>query len=200
MNLLAFIPLVVGVIIASAGLTLIRRGHLSAPYNFSARGLSRYVIGSLYGIAGVLILLVGILAIPAMPLLTGTVGVMLAGAVVIFVAATFLGHLLSRRAKQGPQNGSGDTYKSASEVLRELNWDNLLRVEVLTTNQGPIMTDIFWKLVDTRATYMVPMGSPGEDRLLRRLQSLPGFNNESLANAMTSVSNAQFLCWERSIN
>jgi hypothetical protein len=84
----------------------------------------------------------------------------------------------------------------AEETIR---WDDLHEVSIVTTDAGPFNDDVFWLLVasDGKSGCAVPGSSDGSDQLLKRLQQLPGFDNEALIKAMSSTSNAKFICWKR---
>ena len=78
-----------------------------------------------------------------------------------------------------------------------VGWSDLQRVEVLTTNDGPMAPDVFWLLHGTDSGCAVPQGAKGERDLLERLQALPGFDNAKLIKAMGSTRDRRFLCWQR---
>lgn len=78
-----------------------------------------------------------------------------------------------------------------------VSWSELQRVEILTTDEGPMLPDVFWLLHDKNGGCAIPQGATGEKELLERLQALPGFDNASLIKAMGSTSNKKFLCWRR---
>jgi hypothetical protein len=76
-------------------------------------------------------------------------------------------------------------------------WSDLKRVEVLTTSDGPMAPDVFWILHGTDKGCAIPQGATGDRELLERLQSSPGFDNETFIEAMGSMSERRFLCWQR---
>jgi hypothetical protein len=80
-----------------------------------------------------------------------------------------------------------------------VRWDQLVSVEVVTTDEGPFLDDVFWLLVGEgeRSGCAVPSEAEGAKELLKRLQQLPGFDNEKFIEAMGSTSNARFLVWRR---
>lgn len=82
-------------------------------------------------------------------------------------------------------------------LVERVAWDDLRRVEILTTDQGPFVPDVFWVLHGTESGCLIPQGATGEEELLRRLQGLPGFRNEAVIEAVPSTANRRFLCWER---
>ncbi|HSU17194.1 hypothetical protein [Longimicrobium sp.] len=78
-----------------------------------------------------------------------------------------------------------------------VEWAELERVAIRTTDEGPFADDVIWMLQTPQGVYGIPQGVDGEPELLERLQSLPGFDNEAVIAAMGSVENQTFLCWER---
>jgi hypothetical protein len=78
-----------------------------------------------------------------------------------------------------------------------VRWAELERVGLQTTEQGPFEDDVFWLLHTASAVHRVPQGAEGEGELLRRLQALPGFDNEAVIEAMASTGNQAWVCWER---
>ena len=79
-----------------------------------------------------------------------------------------------------------------------LLWSDLEEVALITTDEGPIMGDVFWTLLGTTSGCLVPCEADGTKELLVRLQRLPGFKNEVIVQAMGSTENAKFVCWRKS--
>src|ERR1700754_3030753 len=82
-------------------------------------------------------------------------------------------------------------------LIESVRWDDLKEVAIVTTDEGPFAIDVIWLLVGESSGCVVPQGAAGEQELLVRLQTLPGFNNEALIEAMTSTRNRKFVCWEK---
>ena len=78
-----------------------------------------------------------------------------------------------------------------------IRWDDLQTVLLETTDEGPFVDDVWWVLIAAKGTYRVAQGASGESELFAQLQMLPGFNNDAVIEAMGSVENQQFLCWQR---
>lgn len=78
-----------------------------------------------------------------------------------------------------------------------LEFSDLDRVAIRTTDEGPGDYDVFWLLVAGEQQCLVPQGAPGETDLFERLLKLPQFNSEAMIAAMTSTENAEFECWAR---
>ncbi|MEM9138581.1 MAG: hypothetical protein AAGB15_02025 [Pseudomonadota bacterium] len=76
--------------------------------------------------------------------------------------------------------------------------DALVRVEIITTNDGPMADDHFWQLTDeTGQIAVIPGGAQDATDLLDRLGSLPGFDHMAVISAMGSTENARFLVWQK---
>jgi hypothetical protein len=78
-------------------------------------------------------------------------------------------------------------------------WNDLQRVEIITTDEGPGAADVFWMLHGSATGCVVPQGATGANRLLERLQALPHFDNSAVIQAMGSTSNNRFLVWSRKV-
>ncbi len=80
-----------------------------------------------------------------------------------------------------------------------VTWSELIEVGVLTTDEGPFREDVFFMLLSARKGEgcAVPQGVAGIDLLIKKLQSLPNFDNGALIKAMGSTSNNHFVCWKR---
>jgi hypothetical protein len=76
-------------------------------------------------------------------------------------------------------------------------WDDLQKVEIVTTDQGPFVPDIFWVLYGTKGGCIIPWGATGEKQLMDRFQALPGFRNDAIIGAATLTTNNRLTCWER---
>ena len=82
-------------------------------------------------------------------------------------------------------------------VTERVAWDDLHKVEIVTTDRGPLLPDVFWVLHGSRAGCVVPQGATGEPELLARLQQLPGFRNSAVTEAMACSENRRFVCWRK---
>jgi hypothetical protein len=79
----------------------------------------------------------------------------------------------------------------------QVDWDDLRAVIIETNDTGPVGIDVLWILVGTDTGCIVPAGATGEAELIAVLQRLPGFDNEAMIAASSSVENRKFLCWEK---
>jgi hypothetical protein len=83
--------------------------------------------------------------------------------------------------------------------VERVRWDDLQKVEIVTTDEGPFVPDVFWVLHGTDTGCVIPQGATGEGPFLDRMHALPGFDNGAMIQAMTSVENRRFLCWRRAL-
>ena len=81
--------------------------------------------------------------------------------------------------------------------VERLPWAELRGVLLETNDSGPWGVDVCWVLVGERGGCVVPLDAEGGERLLERLQQLPGFDNKSVIQAMACCEVKRFLCWER---
>ena len=81
--------------------------------------------------------------------------------------------------------------------IERVQWSDLKGVIIKTTDEGPLLPDVFLVLVGSQGGCVIPQGAIGEDKLMDRLQKLPGFDNEAVIAAMTYTGNKEFLCWKK---
>jgi hypothetical protein len=65
-----------------------------------------------------------------------------------------------------------------------VRWDELQSVEIITTADGPWSEDVFWILKGRSGGCAIPQGVQGFAELLKRLQALPGFRDDTAIEAM----------------
>jgi YD repeat-containing protein len=82
-------------------------------------------------------------------------------------------------------------------TTEEVTWDELSTVEIVTTDTGPFVCDVFFELHGNDRGCVVPQEVEGCKELLERLQKLPGFKNQAVIDAMCCTSNARFTAWQK---
>src|SRR5262245_41344273 len=92
---------------------------------------------------------------------------------------------------------AGVTCTRPDRKVESVRWDDLQRVEILNTEDGPSRPDVFWVLHGTDTGCVIPQGATGEQALLHRLQDLPGFDNGVVIQAMTQTRAGRVQCWSR---
>jgi hypothetical protein len=83
------------------------------------------------------------------------------------------------------------------EPPRSVAWDELQSVEIVTTDEGPFVEDVFFVLRGVHGDCVVPQEAEGGNALFTRLSALPGFDHEAGIRAMRCTDNARFPCWTR---
>ena len=81
--------------------------------------------------------------------------------------------------------------------IERIPWHELRGVLLRNTDEGPFVPDVFWVLVGNQGGCVIPQGATGEDLLLKRLQELPGFNNEAVIASAACTDKQDFVCWEK---
>ncbi len=108
-----------------------------------------------------------------------------------------------KRFRRQPERVSFDeqrivrTLPSGKE--ESLQWSDLAEITIFTTDEGPWAEDVYWLFMAADGATGCAVGGSAEgfDRLLKRLQELPGFDNDSVILAMGSTSNDRFPVWRR---
>jgi hypothetical protein len=93
---------------------------------------------------------------------------------------------------------TGVTQRLPGGAVNSVAWDDLVEVSVVTTDLGPFVEDVFFDLLGRDGSRcVVPQSSPAAEGLTERLFRLPGFDFAAHRQAMSSTTNATFLCWQR---
>jgi len=82
-----------------------------------------------------------------------------------------------------------------SEYNDSFLWKELIGVAIRTNNNEPRAPDVFWILGSEKKFLTYPDEANGEIEMFKRLQKLPGFNNEAVISAMSCTENKTFICW-----
>lgn len=81
--------------------------------------------------------------------------------------------------------------------VESVEWEDVQKVEIVTTDTGPALPDVFWVLHGSATGCVIPQGATGEQELLDRLFKLPKFDLKNMIAAMACTENQRFVCWER---
>ncbi len=82
--------------------------------------------------------------------------------------------------------------------VESFDWAKLVKVDILTTEDGPLLPDVFWVFYDSENSgAVIPQGAPGLAPLTEKTMSLPGFDSESLIEAMSSTAHGTFPVWKK---
>lgn len=81
-----------------------------------------------------------------------------------------------------------------------LGWDAIGEVSIHTTDGGPWLEDVYWRLHNEagEVVLVIPNGATGVAELLEALQArLPGFDLKALIDAMGCADNRLFVLWQK---
>ena len=77
-------------------------------------------------------------------------------------------------------------------------WEEVAKLRILTTPDGPFAPDLFWVFDTCEGTGMkIPSEADGMSELSDRLMNLSGFRSEEMIVAMSSTEYASFEIWKR---
>ncbi|HEX6239865.1 MAG TPA: hypothetical protein VFZ61_03180 [Polyangiales bacterium] len=76
-------------------------------------------------------------------------------------------------------------------------WDQLVRIEIVTTDQGPFQEDVFWFFVNADGSACSIPGGEVDDGVMGRVSALPGVHFDAIIQAMGSCEDARFLVWSQ---
>lgn len=78
-----------------------------------------------------------------------------------------------------------------------LPWELIRGIVIQTNDSGPLGADVWWFAAGDEGSVTFPMGASGEKEALAYFQTLPGFDNHALIDAMSCTDNATFLLWQK---
>jgi hypothetical protein len=131
---------------------------------------------------------------------------LVAGVVFLCGAALYLFHAL--RPSKCDDTGASKVHVSFDDLTitaryangqrRSIAWNVLTKVGITTTDEGPMVDDVFWGLhSQERVEIVYPSEAIGAQELLGAMQArLKDFNNEVLIRAMGSTANNRFVVWQ----
>ncbi len=79
-------------------------------------------------------------------------------------------------------------------TVEAVTWAELVRVEAVTTDQGPYVEDLYF-LLFARDGHGCAVRQDHSQAVLPRLLDLPGFDHAAFVTACGSTENARFVCW-----
>lgn len=79
-----------------------------------------------------------------------------------------------------------------------MSWDSIGLITIETNDGGPMGSDVWWCVSNNARTVRFPSGATGEKEFIQRVQTFPGFDNDTLIAATQSTEHAAFTCWQRS--
>lgn len=88
----------------------------------------------------------------------------------------------------------------AGDRREHVAWTDIARVRIVTTDEGPFVTDVFFAIdAKSGGGCVVPHDLAVQSELLDTLQArLPGLDNEAVIAAMGSTERREFTIWRAS--
>ncbi len=81
---------------------------------------------------------------------------------------------------------------------RTLRADDIVKISIATTDQGPFMEDVFLEILDVNEdVYSIGQDNPSYDDVYGFVSAFPGFDYEAVIKAMGCTDYAEFTCWTR---
>lgn len=83
--------------------------------------------------------------------------------------------------------------------VERINWQDVARISIITTDDGPWDEDAYWVFEDEQRQNgcMIGNGADGFPELLEHITKFEGFNEITVIEAMGCVSNKHFVVWNR---
>lgn len=81
--------------------------------------------------------------------------------------------------------------------VESAKWDEIIKVSVITTDQGPVSDDVFLVLFKQEKGCLVPSEAIGHNDVFEKVSKFDGFNYSKYIEAMSSASNNEFVCWQK---
>lgn len=119
-----------------------------------------------------------------------------AGTALVFLLLPNVG----RRQREFVQIDDDGVAVEGKKGIERVAWQEVNRVRILTTNEGPWVEDVYF-LLEAEGGHgcAVPHQAAVRTNLLEELQSrLPGVRDEKVIEAMGCTDNGSFTIWEKS--
>lgn len=82
-------------------------------------------------------------------------------------------------------------------TIERVSWDDLRKVRIVTTDQGPYLEDVFFILEGSKDGVVITQEWATKLSLVDKLQELPAFDNQAFIAAMGCTDNNSFLVWSK---
>jgi len=110
--------------------------------------------------------------------------------------------VLDRYSPSGPWlshfDEDGIWIKGTREKEKFRDPKRLFRIWIVTNNLGPFFEDVYWKFEHPEGDFYYPQSKDKDGKLLEIFQSLKGFHNKAVQEAMICTKKNEFLAWDRS--
>ncbi|HEY5583247.1 MAG TPA: hypothetical protein VIK78_02005 [Ruminiclostridium sp.] len=76
-------------------------------------------------------------------------------------------------------------------------WDEIVKISLITTDQGPFVDDVFLALFKEEKRCLIPSEGEGYNEVYEKVSKFEGFDFAKVIEAMSSTLNKEFICWEK---
>lgn len=120
----------------------------------------------------------------------------MAAAVLLFLAAGWLARrALDRKPSAAAYGGIEIDQHGVRNGEHALRWSELTRIQIITTDEGPFVDDLFWIFEGPAGQHCIIPGPALDSTLFEHLNRLPGVDYEQIIRAQGSCEDARFLIW-----
>jgi len=90
--------------------------------------------------------------------------------------------------------------KLGKKKTESVLWNEINKIEILTTNSGPLVEDFFILLHASAKGVCVSNALSTKEKLIEELQRrFPDLDNQAIINASSCIENQRFLIWEKKV-
>jgi hypothetical protein len=79
----------------------------------------------------------------------------------------------------------------------EINWNEIEEINIMTTDQGPFVPDVWLILMGNGKRCSIPQGYSGWEDVYNKVSKFPGFDFENVIKSATSIENKTFNLWKK---
>jgi hypothetical protein len=154
---------------------------------------------------GLMLLLNGVFAVLSLVMVIGEnsrdgwMGLLLFGGGTAFLSYTHWRACQPQPRESVAFDDVGVTRKMLTGKRATIRWDEVDRIRIFTSDEGPFTEDMFWVFENAAQTKgcFIENGANGLKQLLAHIQTFEGFDNLKVIEASGSTSVADFVLWTR---
>ena len=85
---------------------------------------------------------------------------------------------------------------SFGKIKKMIENNEYSKIDVVTTDQGPMVDDVFWVFTDSdNEIYHIPQSDPKSEELIEICNKIDGFKMDALIDSMSCAGNKVFNLW-----
>ena len=81
--------------------------------------------------------------------------------------------------------------------VEDIKWDEIEEINIMTTDQGPFVPDVWLILLGNGKSCSIPQGSKGWEELYSKVSKFSDFNFENAIKSAVSTENKMFNLWKK---